>query len=990
MISSTIVDLPEHRQEVINACLRQGMFPLAMENQPASYDNPLAFSKNLVNRADIFVGIYANRYGFVPKKHQTSKERTEVPEEKQISLIEIEYAQAVERKIPRLIFIMDKEHPVKAQDVEIGLAASKIEAFKNRVKIENIVNFFKSPADLRAHVINGLSHLRKPDLASLHYVNEIVAPPTPYVAHPYVLLQSKDLIGRDSELKFLCDWVAKLDDQTHEARILCIVALGGMGKSALTWKWFRDIVPRKTRRLAGQIWWSFYESDASFENFVLRALAYVSQEPKDRIENMLPSQREQELLSILDQKPFLLVLDGLERVLMAYARMDAAQLSEDDFDDKTVNRVCGAFGTSSTSTEPFTGKHILRKAADPRVGSLLRRLTAVKSSRVLISTRLFPSDLQASSGEAIPGSIAYFLGGLKNDDALKLWREFGVSGTRQELIRLFRTFENHPLLIQALAAEVANYRRHPGDLKKWLEAHPSFNPFSLPLIQVRSHVLEAALQGLSDYSAMLLQRIAAFRMPASYDTLAALTVDNNKKLFSNEIELDLALTELEDRGLLGWDKRANRYDLHPIVRGVAWSSISREDKQDIYSDLQNHFGLISYRKDWHQISSLDELTAPIELYNTLVALGRNDDAFNIFHDRCWDALLYGLGSSRQIVDLLEMLCQKTGEFLPNLRNPLSQSTATSALALGYKLIGEPTRAITLYHRVVAASQERKDSDNLCNDLDNLSSALYLVGRLYEAEAASRRTYQIGVESRSETSRMLGLLGIFLLSAIRQDLSMNKSADSALWLSLQAETNGPYEWLALGGLFLRDYAGARNWSEKAIARCEQIHHGRGLTRALRIRGAALLALGHEADAEVDLHQALARATEVQLVEEELPALISLAQLRCRQGDFRAAREYLDEVWDAVEETPYPLFHADALNTLADIEIRSGAKDAAAEAAMRAYCRAWCDGLPFAYQNGLQTAKNHLTALTAAVPADLPLFDQSKFEPLPRLEIGPDRI
>ena len=49
-----------------------------------------------------------------------------------------------------------------------------------------------------------------------------------------------------------------------------------MGKSALTWKWFNEIAPQEMKPLAGRMWWSFYESDATFENFVIRALAYVT------------------------------------------------------------------------------------------------------------------------------------------------------------------------------------------------------------------------------------------------------------------------------------------------------------------------------------------------------------------------------------------------------------------------------------------------------------------------------------------------------------------------------------------------------------------------------------------------------------------------------------------------------------------------------------------------------------------------------------------
>ena len=94
-----------------------------------------------------------------------------------ISVPEMEYNRAVERKIPRLSFVMDKAHPITIDQVEFGRAAVKLEAFKKRLLADNIVNFFKSPADLRAQVINSLSQLREPDLTVFHYISDIPAPP---------------------------------------------------------------------------------------------------------------------------------------------------------------------------------------------------------------------------------------------------------------------------------------------------------------------------------------------------------------------------------------------------------------------------------------------------------------------------------------------------------------------------------------------------------------------------------------------------------------------------------------------------------------------------------------------------------------------------------------------------------------------------------------------------------------------------------------------
>src|SRR6185295_5525341 len=187
-----------------------------------------------------------------------------------------------------------------------------------------------------------------------------------------------------------------------------------------------------------------------------------------------------------------------------------------------------------------------------------------RASRLLVSTRLYPGDLQTVAGEPWPGSFAGFIEGLSDDDALNLWRTFGVSGSRDELLRLFHSFASHPLLIQALAGEIAHYHRAPGDFSTWRSNHSDFDPFRLSLVQARSHILEFAFRGLNETAKKVLHTVAPFRMPATYDTLAALLIGEDKA-FWNENELVVALMELEDRGLLGWDKRGNRYDLHPIV-----------------------------------------------------------------------------------------------------------------------------------------------------------------------------------------------------------------------------------------------------------------------------------------------------------------------------------------------------------------------------------------------------------------------------------------
>ena len=990
MVSSTARDLPEHRKEVLDACLRQGMFPIMMEHLPANDADAIATSLRMVDEADIYLGIFAYRYGYIPKDHT-------------ISITEMEYNRAVELGIPRLIFLMHEDHPIKMADVEKGEGATKLEALKARLGTERVVNFFTSPTDLRAHVINSLSQLRQPNLTAFHYVSDIPAPPETYIAHPYTLLQTQSLIGRQAELNLLTDWVAQPISNVYQARILNIVAMGGMGKSALTWKWFNDIAQHEMQPLAGRLWWSFYESDATFENFVIRALAYVSGRTREDIQKLPPPEREAQLLSILDREPFLLVLDGLERLLIAYARMDAARLADDDLDQRTANVVAGALGLPESAAQTFTGQDRLRKTADLRTGSFLRKLATVRSARILVSTRLYPADLQTETGTERSGSKATFLHGLSDDDALNLWRAFGISGSREALLPLFHTFDNHPLLIQVLAGEIAHDRRTPGDFDNWQKNHPDFNPFSLPLVQVKSHVLECALRGLDDTTRKVLHTIAAFRMPAAYDTLVALfvgrrmpaTYDTLVALFvgkrkpcRSENALIAILADLEDRGLLGWDRRANRYDLHPIVRGVTWAGVGNQARQSIYQTLSTHFESLPKTTDnWREVESLEDLTSAIELYNTLVGLGRYDEANDLFRDRLGYALDYRLGASRQRAELLEMLFPDGLDQLPRLSKPGDQAYVLSSLAISVSYIGQQGQAVALFRRGIVIDEKMGNQSNKNVTLQNLSVALHFSGALHESEVAARQALLIAQQLSDQEAESNSLYFAGLTLAVRgMQVESAQALDRSLALALQVPAYRPYDYKAMRALWFGEYTDAQLLADKAMTNCQQQRYERGMIRAARLQGEAALGLDDLVMADERLHHALARARAANLLEEELPALIGLAELLRRQGDLKAARETLDDIWEPADRGPFKLLHADAYNVLAQIERDTGDHAAAAKAATEAYRLAWCDGPPFAYHWGLQKAKAHLSALGVPEPT-LPLFNASKYEPMPEVEIDP---
>lgn len=966
MISSTALDLPAHRKEVMDACQRQSMFPKMQEQLPASGASresgaeAIKVSLAMVDEAEIYIGVFAHRYGYVPAGHD-------------ISITEMEYDRAVERGTTRLIFLMHDDHPVKASDVETGVGAEKLKKLKERLKTENVVNFFESPADLRANVINSLAQYRtqhdKRDVTTFHYVSDIPEPPEAFIAHPYTLLQTHRLVGRQPELNLLTDWVAKPGSKVYGASIFNVVAVGGMGKSALTWKWFNDIAPQEMKPLVGRMWWSFYESDATFENFVTRALAYVTHRPLSEVQQIPAPDRESQLLAALDRDPFLLVLDGLERILIAYARMDAARLG-----DSQVG-----------------GQRNLRKTTDPRAGRFLKRLAQVKSSRILISTRLYPSDLETDGGDPVPDAFRRDIEGLTDEDAVELWRALNVTGSRDILLPVFGTFGRHPLLIQALAGEVKRYRRAPFNFEEWRKANPRFNPNDFSFLQdAMSHVLEFALRGLDDKAQQVLRTIAAFRMPARYDTLAALLIGEGKAC-ADERELDEVLTELEDRGLVGWDKRANRYDLHPLVRGVVWSGLSDDARRGVYTSLHAHFEAVPMIEDHLKVNNIDDLTPAIELYNTLIGLGRFDDACDLFYERLDKATLYRLSASRQRVELLELLFPVGLEQLPQLNSQDAQAYTLSALAQGYKFSGQPGRSTGLYRHNIVIRLKMENYRSLIVSLSNLSNTLYLSGALCEAENAARRALIITRELDHHFGEAVNLRWLGLTLAAR---GLANESGSALQRSLRLFTSEHANQsegtvnsdLAQRTLWLGEFAGALSFASRAWKLAHVRSNERDFIRAARAQGEAALGLNNLATADERLHHALTRARQVNHAEEELPALVALAELRRRQRELGVARELLGDVWEAAERGPYPLVHADACCVLAEIERDEGNTAAAVKAATKAYELAWCDGPPLAYHWGLERARALLKELGAGEPVLEP-FDESKFEPMPEVEIDP---
>ncbi|MFQ5604319.1 MAG: DUF4062 domain-containing protein [bacterium] len=145
-LSSTYEDLVEHREKVIETMKKSGHSVVCMEEFPDSFPNtPTKVCEDEIKKCDIFVGIYAHRYGHIPKRYKKS-------------ITEQEYEFACMEKKPIFSFIVNDSHHWRVDMVEFEKKISvKLDRLKGKIKERHVTGFFTTPNDLANKVLLSLN-----------------------------------------------------------------------------------------------------------------------------------------------------------------------------------------------------------------------------------------------------------------------------------------------------------------------------------------------------------------------------------------------------------------------------------------------------------------------------------------------------------------------------------------------------------------------------------------------------------------------------------------------------------------------------------------------------------------------------------------------------------------------------------------------------------------------------------------------------------------
>jgi len=1029
MISSTYRDLKEQREAVRDAALGQQFFPDMMEYDPAKGDQGiLASSFERVDKADAYVLLISNyRYGQIIA-------HTDNPDN--LSVTELEFIRAEKGGIPICAFLMDENTPINAPPAEImkeAPTAEKLAAFRKRVSgHDRITATFTSTEDLKTKATATLARLKpmlagtKPSTSPTEAAQPkpptgIPAPPAFHAQPPYI--PGYAFQGRARELGTLRSWATSPDP------VLVFEAIGGMGKSMVTWEWLTNHAASDRPDWAGRLWYSFYERGADMRNFCVTALAYITGQPPETFRNRRTWSLTHDLVPLLRARPFLLVLDGLERVLVAYHRSDAAQVQDQD-----VEQDPGASGRQP------------RDCIRPDDADLLRQLCGVGPSKILITSRLLPSALVNAGGQPMPGVRHEPLSGLDPPDAEALLRSAGVKGDGERMRRyLDQRFGCHPLIVGIVGGLVANFIPAPGDFDRWVDSPQGGAAVNLAdpgIVQRRTHILKLAFDGLDPQARELMARIAMISNAVTLDVLQAINparpprptdVEDpggldlegdgdvqhlRRRLAAAKAEaaradlerqirarlaaltqrheaaaqayaayqtdltawrqstavrdaerwLEATLKDLVARGLLQWDRPAGTFDLHPVVRGYAVGMLDSGARALSGLHVADYFAALP-EPAYHDATSLRDLADPVQVVRALNLAGKIQDA--------WDVLN---GNLRRSLNRLELHHESLALMQPLFPDGWSAppvgvkdlSLVAGLAGAGLHQIGFERDASKQTAFAIQAIANADPSVNLCTNLLHFSDILRSTNELPGRErllALARSVARAAKDDRHAIG--CDLLRVLFLTH-QGHLTEARDLHNALSLGLPGTTR-PDAVLrsevcrAEAWLQFRESALTGEALGAAIVHT-QAHGQRFYERDFhKLAGQWHQSLHQHQQAIDAFSQAIAMAHEVTLRDTDSEARRGLSL--CRLGRVPEAQ---DAAASAERAPPQA--------ALATLYLALNQPDQARDHALKGFRQYWANGPPYTHHWPLEECRVVLKALNEPEPV-LPPFDPDEHQPFP---------
>ena len=228
-ISSTYVDLEQHRQAVRDVLLRMGFYPEGMEHWGAQgAGDPTSVSTDKIRGCIAYVGIVAWRYGYIPEGETRS-------------VTHLEYLTARELGIPCYLFLAAPDTQSATGPDDLFPQAKRDDdhwpqllGFRADLERERVVDYFTTPDGLAAKVASALHDLQV--ITAVQFtpltprdLGVLPMPPEAAIRGDASTGERLGLVGREDELAWLSE---RIRDRTAKG-IWALEGMGGIGKTAL-------------------------------------------------------------------------------------------------------------------------------------------------------------------------------------------------------------------------------------------------------------------------------------------------------------------------------------------------------------------------------------------------------------------------------------------------------------------------------------------------------------------------------------------------------------------------------------------------------------------------------------------------------------------------------------------------------------------------------------------------------------------------------------
>jgi len=1015
MVSSTFTDSVQHRTILMEALRKEELFAIGMEEYVSKPgDDVISSSLNMVRKSSAYIGLISHSYGQVPECPTRNSSG--------YSVTRIEFEEAKRLDLPTLIFVMGDEHPVKKCNVETDPEKiKKLEAFRETAKAGRIYIVFNSIEDFTSKAIHTAASLRRyiedkdtpstqpqfttpPSAHAKEKSDPIPTPPDFYAEPPYI--GSHKFVGRYAQLEILSDWATPSDSHC----VLLFEAIGGTGKSMLTWEWATRYSTKIRKDWEGRFWYSFYEKGATMVDFCRRALAYMTCQPHSNFKDRSTAELTELLIHRLQDSPWLLILDGLERILVSYHRFDAAQIL--DAEAGAVDEIA--------RRDPCA-------AINPEDDDLLRALTGASPSKILLTSRLIPRVLLNQSNQPIPGVLREHLPGLRPADAESLILGCGITGVSRNIQHYLKKHcDCHPLVIGVLAGLINDYLPNRGDFDDWASdsmGGGQLNLAALDLVQKRNHILNAALSALPEPSRQLLSILALLSNSVDYVTLSALNpyvspfpeeapipknpehgvkwekIPNTQKVVAREKyykaiqrrkKYEQAITkreeekrattqglmntvkDLERRGLLQYDAMAKRHDLHPVVRGISAGGLKREERNRYGQRVVDHFSQQA-QDPYEQAETLEDFDNARHIVKVLFQMGKMEKArdFVMKNNTFLKTLSYRFEAHNEILTIIRPFFSSGWKKMPDYLIKVGGLYLANRAAIALRRIGALQEAANIAKTAIRISLKKMDVENsLFSKLLNLAST---VGE-QNCLALEDRLLGLATNVTLVSNKKNELISLKLASFRQLSKLAKWSEAKSVWshlpyseLSMEARPIAAHHYVV--HLYLRgDLTEEELVNAEKLCQTSQSAIGKRNLCALR----GFWRLQHEdfESAKNNLQDAVALAHKAGKVDRRSEICLAIAKYYLKE---------LSEPNQVAEQFTYSLQEY-CYYDLASLWFAIGNHEQAKTLGIAAYKWAWADGIPYVRRHELNCARSLLEELGAEIP-NLSPYDPAKDVKLP---------